>query len=244
MKKLLLEATDQEISASEVWYKEEDKLKENMIQGNFEQIPQSYYHLRDAICLRFSSFMSEIMLRTSISSIVGGIVHFACKEGNVPPAYLSMIIQHQYNISLPYQGSADPDMQDQLMLDLLQYACDMIQQFRKPDYSYNVSKAVRYIQNHLSEKMSLEIIAEHLKVSPPYLSALFHSEVGITLSDYVLRQKIDLAKEYLKGENLSITQISQLCGFEDSNYFSRVFKKHTMMSPRQYRKMKITKDEH
>lgn len=244
MKKFLLESTGQEISASEVWYKEEDKLKENMIKGNFDQIPQSYYRLRDAICLRFSSFMSEIMLRTSIASIVGGIVHFACKEGNVPAAYLSLIIQHQYNISLPYHGTDDPDMQDKLMLDVLHYACEMIQQFRKPEYSYNVGKAVRYIQNHISEKMSLEIVADYLKVSPPYLSALFHREVGSTLSEYITRQKINLAMEYLKAENLSVTQISQLCGFEDPNYFSRVFKKYTMMSPRQYRKIKITEGEH
>lgn len=244
MEHLLLGATDQEISASEIWYIEEDKLKENMIKGNYDQLPHSYFRLRDAVRLRFSSFMSEIMLRSAISSIVGGIVHFACKEGNVPPAYLSLIIQHQYNISLPHYGTDDPDIPDKLMLDLLQYASEMIQQFREPEYSYNVSKAVHYIQNHISEKMSLEIIAEYLNVSPPYLSALFHSEAGITLSDYVLRQKINLAKEYLKVENLSITQISQLCGFEDSNYFSRVFKKYTMMSPRQYRKTNISKDEY
>lgn len=239
MENLLSGTTDQEISASEIWYVEEDKLRENMIRGNFDQLPHSYYRLRDAVCLRFSSFMNEIMLRTSIASIVGGIVHFACKEGNVPPAYLSLIIQHQYNISLPHYGTADPDMPDKLMLDLLQYASEMIQQFREPEYSYNVSKAVHYIQNHLSEKMSLEIVADYLKVSPPYLSALFHSEVGSTLSEYIMRQKINLAKEYLKVENLSITQISQLCGFEDSNYFSRVFRKYTMMSPRQYRKQKL-----
>lgn len=234
MKNNLEQQEEQFISASEIWYIEEDILKEYLINGDFKKVKESYFRLKDAIILRFGSIMEKDLVVTSIASIIGGIIHFACKEGKVSPSYLSFIIVHQYNLSTQVSNHHESQTMDQIMLDLLQYSCELIQQFNTPDYSFNVNKTIEYIHNHISEKISLNDIANHLKLSPQYLSTLFHQEVGKTISDYIHERKIHLAKEYLREKNLTITQISEFCGFEDPNYFSRIFKKQCGMSPREF----------
>ena len=69
-----------------------------------------------------------------------------------------------------------------------------------------------------------------------YLSKIFHKEVGITMTDYIHIQKIEVAKHFLEFSKMSITEIATLLDFCNPAYFSNVFKKHMQMTPLAYRK--------
>jgi two-component system response regulator YesN len=104
-----------------------------------------------------------------------------------------------------------------------------------PD-SENVLAAVRYIQKHYGEDISLSKIAEAVGLSCNYLSKQFKEQMHIGFSNYIIEYRLEKAKLFLASDNQSIKMVAIRCGFQDEAYFSRVFKKHTGMTPKEYQK--------
>lgn len=100
-----------------------------------------------------------------------------------------------------------------------------------------IERAKSWIAARYREELSMEQAAEHVNLSPFYFSKLFKQHVGETFIDYVTRLRIDRAKELiaLEGGELSLKEVCFEVGYHDPNYFSRVFKKVTGMSPTEYR---------
>ena len=93
----------------------------------------------------------------------------------------------------------------------------------------------QYIHEHIHERIFLQDIADTFGISPNYLSQLFKKHMNVGISEYITSQKIDESKKLLKETNLKIYEISDRLGFESSFYFSKVFKKTTGVSPKDYR---------
>ncbi|MGB8455085.1 MAG: helix-turn-helix transcriptional regulator [Anaerocolumna sp.] len=94
-----------------------------------------------------------------------------------------------------------------------------------------VLDAKKYIQNHIYDKHTLNDVAKAIGISPNYLSALFKSYNQLGFTNYVTRLKIKTAQALLAKEHLKIYQISEKLGFDNPQYFSKVFKKYTGYSP-------------
>lgn len=92
-----------------------------------------------------------------------------------------------------------------------------------------------YIQHHLSEAITAENIAKELYVSRPYLSRKFIAETGESLTDFILKEKVDEAKRLLRYSDKSLTAIGNFLGFSSQGHFSRVFKRYTSLTPGEYR---------
>ncbi len=92
-----------------------------------------------------------------------------------------------------------------------------------------------YVQHHLSETISAEAIAKELYLSRPHLSTKFKQETGETLTDFILKEKTEEAKRLLRYSDRTGTAIASYLGFSSSGHFSRVFKKYTGTTPREYR---------
>lgn len=108
---------------------------------------------------------------------------------------------------------------------------------QKTDISHpNIVKLTDYINNNFNKQLTLEESAKKLNMSRTYLSKLFHSNTGFTFKNYLSIIRIKHSKELLRNTNKSVIDIANECGFEDSNYFSTVFKKSENMSPLEYRK--------
>ena len=90
----------------------------------------------------------------------------------------------------------------------------------------------------MEDPLTLKNIAATLNVNPSHLSRKFKSETNMNMMDYINQKRIEEAKLYLERDNISITEIAFLVGFNDLNYFSRVFKKFTSQTPSQYIKSK------
>jgi AraC-like DNA-binding protein len=98
----------------------------------------------------------------------------------------------------------------------------------------------RYIDESIHSNTSLEDIANMLNLSKAHIIREFTKNYGISPYNYLIEQKIATAKKMLILHNMNVNEISSQLGFEDSNYFSKLFKKKTGVSPLQYRKSKIS----
>ena len=102
-------------------------------------------------------------------------------------------------------------------------------------HSEFVRQAESYIREHFQEELSLGEIAEHLHLNAHYLSRLFKEQMRKTLSDFIADVRIEYAEVLLSDEKRTIKEIGAACGYGNPNYFSRLFKKKTKLSPQEYR---------
>ena len=101
-------------------------------------------------------------------------------------------------------------------------------------------KIIEYIHSNLSKKITLDDIGKVTFFSPVYCDSVFKRETGRSIIDYLLEARVSEAKRLLVEASLSLTTVSELVGFDDYNYFSRVFKKRTGYTPSEYRKFSST----
>ena len=103
-------------------------------------------------------------------------------------------------------------------------------------YSQSVRNAILYIDFHYADYISLQLIADQLHINASYLSAQFSKETGSTITAFINKTRIEHSLPLLKEKSRSIESIANTCGFDDMNYFARVFRKLQGMSPSQYRR--------
>ena len=110
-------------------------------------------------------------------------------------------------------------------------------------YQYNIEKdlverTAAYIEQNLSERLTVKEIAAHVNVSQSYLSVLFKRHRKYTLIEYINRVRLEHCKELIREGKYSITQIAELVGYSSVQYLSRQFKSVVGISPSEYIKMK------
>src|SRR5690606_15901963 len=100
-----------------------------------------------------------------------------------------------------------------------------------------VDKVQQYMLEHLDQEFSRERLAEQVYLNPAYLSRLFRRETGLSLTDYMVKLRMNKAKEQLESSNLKVSDIAYLVGYANFSHFSKLFKKTTGLTPQEYRKM-------
>lgn len=133
-----------------------------------------------------------------------------------------------------YKQTSMPQVLDWLR-HLSEGLCHHLAHHQKSQTHKMVLQVKQYIDQHLTEKLSLPEVASLFHITPNYLSLLFkkHSEVGF--SEYMSQRKVDYAKKLLAESDLKIYEIAEQLGFENAFYFSKVFKKIEGCSPRDYK---------
>ena len=95
--------------------------------------------------------------------------------------------------------------------------------------------ACLYIEENFDRLITRDTVAAHLRISPNYFSRVFREQGAMTFSDYLTQVRIGKAKFMLEKYDLPLSQIAQRCGFNDFNYFYKVFKKVVGRTPTEYR---------
>jgi len=98
-----------------------------------------------------------------------------------------------------------------------------------------VNSAITYIRENYSKNISLTQVAQHIYISPSYLSKIFSSEMQETFSQYLLSYRINRAKELLRSTYDKVYEIALQVGYSDTAHFSKLFKQYTGQTPNQYR---------
>ncbi len=96
-----------------------------------------------------------------------------------------------------------------------------------------LNDVMRYVDGNLRRPLTVEEIAAATHISPPYLSRLFSTTIGVGLKKYILIRRVGLAKRML-DEGSTVTETCFSCGWSDTSYFIRVFKAYTGVTPHKY----------
>lgn len=121
-----------------------------------------------------------------------------------------------------------------IMLSLMEYIQDIAQTHHR--YSLAIEKSIDYIISHYSEKLSLERVSSYVYLNKSYFSELFKKETGINYNDYINQVRIQKACELIAEGRHTLSDIAQMVGFSDQNYFSKIFKRLVGKSPKNYKK--------
>lgn len=95
-------------------------------------------------------------------------------------------------------------------------------------------------KNYADSELSLSMVAATVYLSPSYLSKLFRKETGETYVDYVARVRMEEAQRLLRETNLRSVEVGAQVGYPNAQYFSFLFKKHTGLSPIEYREQGVS----
>ncbi|AIE59035.1 AraC family transcriptional regulator [Bacillus methanolicus] len=106
------------------------------------------------------------------------------------------------------------------------------------NYSRTVRMAISYIYENILQELSLNIIAQHVFVHPSYLSSQFKKEVGISITNFINKKRIEESKYFLIHTDTSISDIALLFKFCNQSYYTSLFKKYNGMTPKEFRELK------
>lgn len=164
--------------------------------------------------------------------IMNTLLRKAAENGGVHPIYLD----RQSNKFARQIEQLDSVAAAQLLMrDMFRDYCRLVRTSASAQYSPAVQKALACIDADLSGELNLRTLAEQQNLSAGYLSALFHREVGLTITQYITDKRLELAERLLKTTQLQIQTVAQYCGIPDVNYFTKLFKKRLGKTPREYR---------
>lgn len=106
-----------------------------------------------------------------------------------------------------------------------------------PEYTRHAERILAYLQVNYMNDLSLDHLAERMRLHPNYISSLFKKETGDTFVNYLNSLRIREAQKLLKSSHLTVEAISRQVGFDTKHYFAKVFKKYAGMPPGAYREM-------
>jgi two-component system response regulator YesN len=104
-----------------------------------------------------------------------------------------------------------------------------------------VAEAMRYVQENYSDnKLSTKVLADHVYLTPTYLSSLFKKATGKTISEFIVEIRISKSKGFLLDYQSKLYEVARRVGYTDANYYAKIFKKVTGLNPSEYREKYVT----
>ena len=194
--------------------------KENMLQAAFSDLT---FEKRTTDPLRNAKNYCVIM---------NTLLRKAAEAGGVHPVYLDSV---SASFALRIEQLPSLTQTPHLMRDMFRTYCRLVRKHATNKYSPVVEKTILLIDSDLSAALSLQSLSAVQGISPPYLSTVFKKETGTTVSSYIRDRRIKHAIHLLSTTHLQIQTVALHCGIMDVQYFSKIFKRHTGKTPKEYR---------
>jgi two-component system response regulator YesN len=170
--------------------------------------------------------------------ILNTLYRKAAEKGKVHPVYLDDL---STKFSIKIERTNDLNQLQLIPVEMTRKYCLLVNNYSLMGYSHTIRRAIDYIKLNLSSPLSLKILSENLNLNAAYLSAQFKAETKLTITEYIHKEKINAAIQFLNSTSLPIQEVAFRVGFDDFNYFTRLFKKQIKLSPFQYRNMMLGK---
>lgn len=145
---------------------------------------------------------------------------------------LNTIPDFSFNKILTFSNTHELKIWGYQVLDLL---CAQINNHSSRYNKDVIEKARLYIKNHCCDDITLNDVANYVYLSPDYLSRLFKKYTNENFMDIIVKERIEKAIELLQNENYKIYEISQMVGYKTTKYFTKLFKLHIGITPKEYR---------
>ena len=95
----------------------------------------------------------------------------------------------------------------------------------------HVHSVIKYIDEHITEKLTLQSVSQEIGLTKEYTATIFKKETGRTVTEYINERKMLLAKDFIVHSKMSLSDIFNHLGFDNYNYFSRIFKRYFRTTP-------------
>ncbi len=211
-------------------YQWEDEMLAAVAAGNFKRATDAYFHFRQYRLL--PRVPDPVRNQKNLMITFNTLLRKTVQASQVHPLHIDNLSQ-QFAIQI--ESLLTLDQLRSLSVTMLRKYCLLVNNYSRQSYSQLVRSCMDYIDFHYNEALSLTILAQKNAVSASYLSGLFKKENGMTLTDYINTTRIRQALILLNTTSLSVGTIAARCGFPDSNYFTRTFKKYQGKTPKAYR---------
>ncbi len=164
--------------------------------------------------------------------IMNTLLRKAAEQGGAHPLYLDSVSS---GFAVKIETADSISEIGDLMRDMFRSYCRLVRKHSMKDYSPLVQNTIIFIESDLSANLSLRMLAEAMKVSAGYLSTEFKRETGKTVTAYIREKRIKHATHLLSTTHLQIQTVALHCGIMDLQYFSKLFKRQTGLTPKEYR---------
>lgn len=147
---------------------------------------------------------------------------------------INKLIKECMSTSITKDALADLTLQELLIRIIQTQTVKSIDEglFNNPNNP--ISEVIDFIRSNLKENINLKSLSDKACMSTTSFYRFFKRELGMSPIEFVLHEKIKCAKKLLKNPTIQINEVCYLSGFEDANYFIRLFKKHEGITPKQY----------
>lgn len=218
------------LSSLERRYESENRLMQVVSQGRSHTAELMLANFSQAALEQRTADPSRNVKNYTI--ILNTLMRKAVENGGVHPIYIDRL-SSDFAVRLETL-SVWKDFAD-LWQEMARKYCLLVKKHANKEYSPLIQKVLARVDFDLAADLSLKANADVLNVNASYLSTLFKRETGTTLTDYVNRKRVEHAIFLLNTTSMSISLIGQRCGIQDDNYFTKIFKKYTSKTPKQYR---------
>ncbi len=205
--------------------------------GNVEEVRRNF---EERIRVNFTSGKGQL----SDDSVRNIRYHFIISVAMTSRICIMDGMNHDvaYTLSDIYIRKADKCDSESEIIDMLgemfvDFATRMREMRKSSATSIHIRKCIDYIYENLAEKLTVVMVAEHLKLDPTYLSKLFIQETGISFRKFIIDTKINVAKNMIANSELSFLEIAYSLGFSSQSAFISTFKKITGETPGNYKKL-------
>ncbi|MFH5186033.1 helix-turn-helix domain-containing protein [Paenibacillus sp. TAB 01] len=216
----------------ELRYRLENELMHAIEQGSRDKIKEMGGYAKNLYDFSERFPNQPIRALRNMLIVLNTLLRIAAGRGGVHPFYLHHLSE---KFSKQIERSESIEALTALTESMYDEYCELARRLLVSGTSPLVRRAAHYLTVHMSKPLHLQTLAEHCLVHPAHVSRQFKKETGMTLTDFLNKQRIEEAKHLLKQERGSIDWIAGIVGFEDAGYFTRVFKKLTGVTPTQYR---------
>lgn len=221
---------DVALTTIEERYRLEEEIMKAVSAGNLEQASAAQIHFRRYRLMPRTA--DPVRNSKNMLIILNTLLRKAAQAGHVHPLHIDNL---STQIALQIESLTSVTALDSYGLTMVRKYCLLVKNYSRKNYSSLIQTCLDYIDFHYMEDLSLDLMAKLCSVTNTYLSSLFKKEVSMTLTDYINGTRIRQSLVLLNTTSLSIQEIALQCGFSDSNYFTRTFKKFQGQSPKGYR---------
>ncbi|WP_133013926.1 AraC family transcriptional regulator [Clostridium cuniculi] len=212
-------------------YADEDKLLSYITSGDIA-LAQSHIEKNYLKCLEIIRTKDSVRNTKNLLLSANTLFRKAAHNAGVHPIYLDEL-SGKWAIKIEHSLSFEE--LNTIQLQMINSYCLLTKKHSLLKYSPFVKQTIEFINLNLSSNLTVKKIASEIGLSPDYLTRLFKKELGVNIITYINQKRIYTSLNLLKTTNLSIVEIGDLIGLNNTSYFYTLFKKQIGISPKQYR---------
>lgn len=203
-----------------------------------EAVTNGQVHKAELIFSGFSNLTVESRLADPVRNlknycvIMNTLLRKAAENGGVHPLHIDSVSS---DFALKIERANQLSAVRSLMPEMFTTYCNLVRKHSLKNYSPPVKKVILCVEDDLTANLTLSTLAQKQNLSAGYLSGLFKKETGKTVTEFITEKRIEHAKHLLSTTNLQVQTVAQHCGIYDVHYFSKVFKKNTGLTPKEFK---------